>query len=182
MRSVAPKGEARKSPKKTDPKLAVIILLAVAGAAALVISEALPEKNETPTETVSVSKFEESDYAAEIERKLTEIISSIEGSGQTKVMVTLESSVELVYAKDTKIKSSESADAESFDEENEYIIIEDDGAARGMTVKTVDPKIRGVAVVCTGGDSEVVRQRIVETVTAVLDISAACVSVAKMGG
>lgn len=182
MQSAASKSETEKTARKTDPKLTVIILLAVVGVIALVVSEIIPEKSEKPQETALVSEFDESDYAAEIERRLTEIISAIEGSGQTKVMVTLESSVEFVYAKDTKIKSSESADSESFDEESEYIIIEDDGSFRGMTVKTVDPRIRGVAVVCTGGDSDVVRQRIIETVTAVLDISSACVSVAKMGG
>ncbi|MBQ4604094.1 MAG: stage III sporulation protein AG, partial [Clostridia bacterium] len=62
----------------------------------------------------------------------------------------------------------------------EYVIVDGDSGERGIVVRVAEPKIRGVAVVCKGADSETVRSRIVETVTALLDISSARVSVAKM--
>jgi stage III sporulation protein AG len=41
------------------------------------------------------------DYAAELETRLTALISRVEGAGKTAVMVTLESGSESVYAIDT---------------------------------------------------------------------------------
>ena len=100
-------------------------------------------------------------------------------------MVTLENGVEQVYASQDKTRSSSSSGETSFEEsldkENQYIIIKssDDGE-KGLIVKIIQPSIRGVAVVCDGADSAVVKQNIVETVTAVLGISSAKVSIAKM--
>lgn len=49
-----------------------------------------------------------------------------------------------------------------------------------MIIKLIQPKIRGVAVVCEGGGSDAVRQEITQAITAVLDISASRVYITKM--
>lgn len=48
-----------------------------------------------------------------------------------------------------------------------------------MIIKLIQPKIRGVAVVCEGGGSDAVRQEITQAITAVLDISASRVYITK---
>jgi len=47
---------------------------------------------------------------------------------------------------------------ENFSDEKEYVLIETDGNEGGMIIKLIQPKIRGVAVVCEGGGSDAVRQ------------------------
>ena len=65
--------------------------------------------------------------------------------------------------------------------ENEYIILQSNGSRdEGLVIKVIQPKIRGVAIVCEGGDSAYVQQRITQAVTAVLDIGASRVSIARM--
>ena len=104
--------------------------------------------------------------------RLEEMISSIQGAGKTKVMVTLDCSDENVYA--TEEKSGDTS------YENSVVIVENQDGESGVLIKVTQPKIRGVAVVCAGGASPTVRQSIIDTVTAVLDISSARVSIATM--
>ena len=101
-------------------------------------------------------------------------------------MVTLENGTEQVYAANEKTASDSSSDANGsagkISDEKEYVIIETDSKGeQGLVIKLIQPKIRGVAVVCEGGDSDIIRREIQETVTAVLDISASRVYVTKMG-
>lgn len=70
-------------------------------------------------------------------------------------MVTLENGVESVYAKDEKYENEkrnsgerDSLQNEKTLDEQEYILL-DDGAG-GLVIKVIQPKIRGVAVVCEG--------------------------------
>ena len=100
------------------------------------------------------------------------MISSIQGAGRAKVMVTLESSDENVYAVEEKSNDS------SY--ENSVVIVENDDGENGILLKVTQPRIRGVAVVCAGGASPTVRQSIIDTLTAVLDISSARISIATM--
>ena len=91
---------------------------------------------------------------------------------------------EQVYARNEKIKSDTSGgtalEKENFSDEKEYVLIESDGNEGGMIIKLIQPKIRGVAVVCEGGGSDAVRQEITQAITAVLDISASRVYITKM--
>lgn len=161
----------------TDKKTAVIILIGIAGVILLVISEIIPlsaseEKHNERNETQTVSC---SDYEKEVEQRLQGIISKIEGAGNVSVMVTLESTVESVYAQEEKQSGGENKNYE-----NQYVIIKTNDGEGGILLKTTEPQIRGVAIVCTGGNSAVVRQNITNTVTAVLGISSARVNITAM--
>ena len=126
------------------------------------------------------------DYERQLEERLCGIIASIAGAGETKVMLTLECGSEPIYAvqgkTDSKHSYSGSGGDESFSANKEYVIIGTGSGAQGLVLKMVEPQVRGVAVICQGGDDILVRQAIVEAVTAVLGIGSNKVSVAKMGG
>lgn len=89
-------------------------------------------------------------YEAELERRLTDILSEIEGIGKLSVMVTLDTSEQTEYGK------------------NEDML---------LSVKM--PQVRGVIVVCGGGDSVVVREKVIRAVTSVFAVSSTRVSVIK---
>lgn len=96
-------------------------------------------------------EFSVTTYSTEIQNDLQSVISSISGAGETKVLLTMENSVEYVYLDDSTTKTKE-----------------------------IEPVIRGVLVVCEGGDNPVVVERIAEAVTKALDISAAKVCITKL--
>lgn len=96
-------------------------------------------------------EFSVKTYSTEIESDLQSVISSIEGAGQTRVLLTMENSIEYVYLDNSTTKTKE-----------------------------IEPLIRGVLVVCEGGDNPVVVERITLAVTKALDISTAKVCVTKL--
>lgn len=155
---------------KADKRLLVIVLLGMAGIILLTLSELKPSENKKTEETekpTEVSQYEES-----LETRLSELISSIDGAGRTKVMITLASGDENVYA--TEDKGGEKS------YERNYVVVKQDGDEEGILLKVAEPEIRGVAVVCEGADSTAVRQEIINTVTAVLNIGTNRVNISKM--
>ena len=158
---------------KRDKKLTAIVCIGLAGIILLTFSEIFPTKNDSSDkkETESVTDIRDS-YEEDIEKRLTSIVSAIDGAGRTEVMVTLASGDENVYA--VKEKSSDGS------KEREYIVIDSDKNESGLLLKVIEPEIRGVAVVCEGAGSAGVRQEIVSTVSAVLGISTNRISIAKI--
>ena len=142
---------------------------------------------EAPAETAASLTAEE--YTRELEASLTQIIEGIEGAGATKVMVTTEKGVEQVYATEQKKSTQTTQDNLSGegeknqakdDVETNYIIVEDaDGAQKALAVTQVQPVVKGVVIVCEGGDNPSVQQRVTDAVTTALNLSSARVCVVK---
>jgi len=125
-------------------------------------------------------------YEQQLEERLCGIIGAIAGAGEARVMLTLECGSEPIYAvqgkTDSKHSISDSSTEESLSADKQYVIIGSGAGEQGLVLKMMEPQVRGVAVICRGGDDIIVRQAIVEAVTAVLGVGANKVSVAKMGG
>ena len=96
-------------------------------------------------------EFSVTTYSTEIQSDLEGIISKIEGAGKTYVLLTIENSVEYVYLEDSTTKTKE-----------------------------IEPLIRGVLVVCQGGNDPTVVESVTNAVTKALDISTAKVCIAKL--
>ncbi len=179
---------------KADKKLLCIVLVGIVGMAIILLTEigSKPESSQYDDSQVSVNQKEsvnEYTYVQEIEQRLTNIVSSIDGAGRAKVMVTLANGAEQVYAKQDKTKSNSSIQGtgegrsveDNLEKENEYLVIRsNDNSENGLIIKIIQPDIRGVAIVCEGADSIIVKQSIINTVTAVLGISSTKVNIAKM--
>lgn len=82
--------EKLKSVFTSDKKLAMLCAVGVLGVVLLILSEFIPsgEKKAEKKESVTAAQSQET-YAEDIEKRLTEIVSSIDGAGKTRVMVTL---------------------------------------------------------------------------------------------
>lgn len=163
-------------------KLLLIIFLFATGVVLLILSELPIEKKDEKSTEATTAHLAADDYAFALEERLTSIISAIDGVGAVKVMVTVESTGEDVYLHNFDYGEDEEADGKnSFEQKDEYVIVNNGESEEGIVVKVQQPEIRGVAVVCQGASSEKVRAAVIETVTALLDISSARVSVAEMG-
>ncbi len=97
------------------------------------------------------SGFEVSDYRRSAQQDLEQLISHIQGAGKTRVLLTVENSAEYVYLENGTTKTKE-----------------------------IQPHVRGVLVLCEGGDDPVTVGRVTEAVTKALDISTAKVCIEKL--
>lgn len=131
---------------RDDKKRAVVLAVG----AALILFLGLGGLKSGGDEPVSRPYEDRGVYEAELEKRLTDILSEIEGIGELHVMVTLDTSEQTEYGK------------------NEEML---------LSVKM--PQVRGVIVVCGGGDSVVVREKVVRAVTGVFAVSSTRVSVMK---
>ena len=60
------------------------------------------------------------------------------------------------------------------------MIIDGENGEEPIVIKTVGAKIRGVFVVCEGGDDPVIKEKIIKALCALLDIQSNQVSVTKL--
>lgn len=174
-----------------DKSKKIIICIGILGIALIFISELFKTNNAkkvtaSTSATASSSTYE---YVAQLENNLKELISSIKGAGNTRVMVTLENSEEIVYATEEKKNKEATEDKsdgqlskkrESDDCEKKYITVRDaDGTERALSVTQIQPTVKGVVVVCDGGDIPEVQQKITDAIKTALNITSKRVYVTK---
>lgn len=103
--------------------------------------------------------FSRIEYEKEIEERIAKIVSEIGGISDVSVMVTLESTVSYSYAENDKGSSSE------------YVTVRDkDGSESGVVLSENTPDVRGVAVVCSGGEIPEKKLEIIKLVSALLKL------------
>ncbi|MDR1565188.1 MAG: hypothetical protein LBS74_09545 [Oscillospiraceae bacterium] len=162
----------------------ILIILALLGAALIFLSDVMPFKSKSavtqPKAGVSAESFEK-----ELESKLSAMICSISGVGEAKVMITLESGVEYVFANEEKSNTNYTADGSRTDEksntEKKLILVDGQNGNKEALVQTeLQPKVKGVVIVCEGGDNPTVQQRLIQVVTTALDISSKRVCVTRL--
>ena len=157
-------------------KPALIALLCVLALLFLALSEWLPQKGEQTTP----AQQDTGQYAEQLETRLETLLSCIDGAGRTRVLVTLRTGEETVWARNEKSDSTDDADQTRVQCEREYILVRTGSTETGLQLKTVTPQVLGVAVVCEGASDPQVRQNITQTLTAALGVGAGHVSVVQM--
>lgn len=101
-------------------------------------------------------------YSERMEERLEALLESAQGVGKVRVILTLDSTREKVLA----VNEEYSKDNYSA----EYVIVNSQNEEEGIMIKEIYPKIRGVAVVCDGGDDPNVKMRVIELISAALGI------------
>ncbi|MEI3542538.1 MAG: stage III sporulation protein AG [Acutalibacteraceae bacterium] len=166
----------------------IIIFVGILGIALIFFSGLLKTSGTKKTKS-STQNSSTKEYVFQLESSLREMVSSIKGAGNTKVLVTLENSEETVYATEEKKNKEATEDKtdgqlskkrESDDCEKKYITIKDaDGTERALSVTQIQPTVKGVVVVCDGGDIPEVQQRVTEAIKTALNITSKRVYVTK---
>lgn len=119
-------------------------------------------------------------YCENMEKKIENIISSINGAGKTKVMITIDETEEYVYANNNRVNKKSGEKNNDSNIQSDYVLIDNNGNDEGLLLKTIEPKIKGVAIVCEGGDITSVQQEIYSTVSALLNINTSQIQVSKI--
>ena len=127
--------------------------LLIAAAALGVILILLSELNfSSPQAEESVQTGDYAEYVSTLNDELTNVISSIDGVGTCKVMITLKNTKESVYAENNETSNSDSSNSQN----NEYVIYNSENGDSPLLLKEEMPQVAGVAVVCSCGDIEAV--------------------------
>ena len=164
----------------------LIIVLGAAGIALIFISNFFAhgsrEDNSSEQSNVQSGVVEGlSEYKESVEKSLRDIISKIEGAGRTEVFLTLDNGNENIYAVNRTENSEEKDENTDSSTKSEYFTVRNsDGSEDGMLLKIHQPDVRGVVVVCDGGDEAITKERVLEAVTKSLNISSAKVCITKL--
>ncbi len=153
------------------PKL--ILILGLVGIL-LIFFSSFFTSNEKKEEIKTEITAEE--YKQNLERDIIKTVREITGSKNVSVVITLESGIKYNYAdtKEETLVEKQEKENKSSDSELKagYITVKSsDGGEQALLVTTQMPEVRGVAIVCDGGDNEVVIEKIQNAVMAALDIN-----------
>lgn len=152
----------------------IIIAVGVIGILLILLSEVNLGSGESKKD-----KNPDTDYASyvnSLNAELTELLSSIDGVGECRVMITLRNTSESVYAKNSDSSSSDNSKSSS----DEYVIYDSENGDSPILLKENFPDIEGVAIVCSGGDNIAVKEKVIKCVSALFNISSNRISVTKL--
>jgi stage III sporulation protein AG len=160
--------------------LIVIVILAIYFA-----STSIPQNNETPN--VGAAAVTEAGSSS-IEEKLQETLSKIEGAGQVQVMITYESSAEIVPAISVDTQTSTTTDesengnstTNTENKQSEIVTVNGSDGNGALVLKENSPPVKGVIVVAQGADDIGVKLSLLGAVETILNISPDQVDVYKM--
>ena len=131
-------------------------------------------------ESENICNSSTDDYCTMLENKIESFVESINGAGETNVVITLSETTEYIYATDDKEIKKNNDNGDDWTIENNHVIIKNNNENSGLLIKTIEPKIRGVAIACTGGDDVYVQQQIYSAVSALLNVSTSEISISKL--
>ena len=115
--------------------------------------------------------------ATDMESRLEEILSTIHGAGEVRVLLTEKTGQETLYQTDSQSESSNGSTRQS----SETVLIRGgDNQETGLIRRTEAPVYQGAVIVCQGGDDPQVRLAIVEAVQCATGLGANQISVVKM--
>lgn len=172
------KNFSEKIPKEKRYK--ILIAFGIIAIVLIGISDLFGKEEKTDkTELVPLS-LETNEYKKAIESELTEVLKRIEGVGEVKVMLTIEGTTEYIYAEEIETESNISSDTKSDSYKNNFVIInKGNNNYEPLVKKVLKPKINGVVIVCEGGNSIQVVEKVYKAVSTVLGIPSSRVCVIK---
>ena len=125
----------------------------------------------------------------ELEVKLENILSNIQGVGDVKVCINYSESSEVVamYNETSKVSNTEEADTsggtrkiQETDSQKEIIYQEDNGEKTPITQKIVQPKIEGAIITAKGANNADTKSNIIQAVEAITGLATHKIQVFEM--
>ena len=140
----------------------IIVSILLAGTILTVIS-GFPQ-----SQNVETGKSRLDIYLNETENRLKKTISGISGAGKTEIFITTENTFETIYASNASIGESASGKTTqkslAYSSGSSY-------SSEPVVVKELCPDIKGVLIVCEGGNNSKIKDEIINSVSIALGIS-----------
>lgn len=159
--------------KDDKKRINLLLVSGLAGMLLLCMSEWLPAGQSTQNVAQSQTAAE---YEQQLETRLATLIRAMDGAGETVVMVTLDCGEETTYAADTRTEKTSEDTRSSAASQRTHLL----AGAQPVVQSVQAPQVRGVAVLCQGGDNAGTQRRITELVSALTGVGASHITVNKM--
>ncbi len=146
------------------------------------LAESVNEINNNSNGTIN-------DSSNEIEAKLENILSKIEGVGDVKVFVNYSESNQIIamYNEDSKVSNIEENDTsggtrktQETDTKKDIVYKEENGEKTPITQKVIQPKIEGAIITAKGASNVNVKTNIIQAVEAVTGLAVHKIQVFEM--
>lgn len=154
----------------------MLITLGICGIALLLFSSLLGSSDKETLKNNTDTAKQTEEYRLNLEESILKIVKSISGDKKATVVITLENSIKYSYADSLNTTSSNSSGSntknESSSSSKTYLTVRgDDGGENPLIITEIMPEVRGVAIVCEGGDDSQLAEKIKNAVTAALNIT-----------
>lgn len=151
----------------------LILLLIFVGLMLLLIPD---EKTGDSASVRDSSAVTEEDFSViSLEKKMSQVLSRIEGAGEVSVMLTVQSSSERIYAVDREL-----SERDGLREMHEELVIASIGNdEEAILVGQNYPVFQGALLVCPGGDDPEIRLQLIGALSALTGLSSNRITVCK---
>ncbi len=174
--------------KKKIQYLAILLVVIVILTIYFASSGGFANKPENKTSQASAQVTAGVQEASSVEQQLKNTLSQIEGAGQVEVMITYESSGEIIPAISVDKQTTTTTDEDegrtsttnTENTQSEVVTVGGSGGNSALVLKEKSPEIRGVIVVAQGADNIRVKLNLLSAVQTLLNISPDQVDVYKM--
>lgn len=161
--------------KKGIENLVIFLVLVII--VIVVINSLFTENEETIISTSNIKTI--TSEGDTLEEKLENILKSIRGVGNVKVMISYSNSIEKVPLYDTKetVTITEETDSNggkrnTEEKSNEYTVVYEEGnsSKTALVKQSIMPEIIGVIVTAEGAENNAIKENIINAVVAVTNI------------
>lgn len=149
------------------------VLLVIAAGIVLLLLPLGGEENPTLGGTESQTENgEETFRVEEMERRLEEALSRVDGAGEVTVVLTVKSGTRQILAQDSSRSGEESSTST-------VVVSTGSGTEDAVVLQQVYPQYQGALVVCPGGGDPAVCLKLVDAVSALTGLGADKISICK---
>ena len=195
---INPEGGNKTNKKKIENLIFFVVILIITIVAINIIWNDGEKSSEDDLQNTSSKQLAKEDTNSietssettnELELKLEEILSKIQGVGEVKVFINYSESSEIIpmYNENTKTSNTEETDTsggtrtiQEEDSQKEIIYEEDDGQKTPITQKVVQPKVEGAIITAKGANNADVKSSIIQAVEAVTGLATHKIQVFEM--
>ena len=163
-----------------------LIILGVAVLALILISDTF---RSDPPAVPKTGELENADPSPEVslERRLEDVLSSVDGAGRVRVFISYAGSAEIEPAQNSTRNETRSDDAQdsaggnySISQSNFPVLIQDSSGTQPLIIRKKEPEILGVIVVAQGAVDVRVQLKLYSAVQTALQLSAQQIQVLPM--
>lgn len=149
------------------------VLLVIAAGIMLLLLPLGGEENPASGGTESQNEnSEETFQVEEMERRLEEALSRVDGAGEVTVVLTVKSGARQILAQDSSRSGEESSTST-------VVVSTGSGTEDAVVLQQVYPQYQGALVVCPGGGDPAVCLKLVDAVSALTGLGADKISICK---
>ena len=141
---------------------------------------AITDQDAAGDQAESVSDDPVQTATEDLERRLEETLSLIDGAGRVRVMLTLKDNGEKVVEKDTANRAGSGSDDGASDTSESTVYTKNGTTEIPYVSNQLTPQVEGVLVVAQGGGNSMVKQNILQSVMALFPLEAHKITIVKM--